>query len=234
MKVLFTTAIKYPMKRATILVLLLVFSFSVNETSAQHMSGKMRGGNRKQVIMPGLTINFNVLNVALYGPIVQLEAKLSGKSFLVPFIRYSYAGLASHYQWTNFEEDSKYDPSSIAAGIGYKHFMVLNNRKHYVYYGAFGEFLHEKGLHNIDPTTNYEYEQTRYALALYGNLGYRWNFRRTFYLSLGILPGVAFDIKNKGYYTTGASEGLEYGDFSKTTFTGMIDFSFGWKLMRGN
>lgn len=213
------------------LLTLLPFSLAFSQKVAKP-GNRMRGMNKKQVIMPGMTLNFNLLNAALYGPIVQLEAKLSGKSYIVPFIRYSYAGVISTYQWTNFEDDSEYDPTSIALGIGYKHFLPLTNRKHFVYYGFFGEYIHEAGLHNTyDP--KYEYEQIRHAVAVYGNLGYRWHSRKAFYISLGIMPGVAIDIKNKGYYTSGASEGLEYDDYSKTTFIGMIDFSFGWRIKRG-
>ena len=222
-------------KIGILLLFLLPFTVAFSQQLAKPLAkpgNRMRGMNKKQVVMPALTINFNLLNIALNGPIIQLEAKLAGKSFLVPFIRYSYAGIASTYDWTNFEDDSEYDPSSIAAGIGYKHFLVLNNRKNFVYYGAFGEYIHEKGLYNTYDA-RYEYEQIRHALALYGNLGYRWNIKRAFFMSLGILPGVAFDIKNKGYYTSGASEGLEYDDFSKISFIGMIDFSFGWRIKRG-
>jgi hypothetical protein len=223
-------------KRFTILLLLLLpFSVVFAQQLAKPIAkpgNRMRGMNKKQVIMPGMLINFNLLDIALYGPIVQLEAKLSGRSYIVPFIRYSYLGVASTYQWTNFEDDSEYDPTSISAGVGYKRFLPMTNRKHFVYYGVFGEYIHEKGLHNTYDE-RYEYEQIRDAAAIYGNLGYRWNLRRAFFINLGILPGVAFDIKNKGYYTSGASEGLEYDDFSKISFIGMIDFSFGWRIKRG-
>lgn len=188
------------------------------------------GMPKKKVYMPGMMMNVNLLNAALYGPIVQLEAKLSGTAFLVPFLRYSYAGVASTYEWTNFEDDSQYDPSSVAGGIGYKKFRPLTKRKNFIYYGAFGEFIHEKGLHNMG--SEYEYRQTRIAVAAYGNLGYRWDFKRGMNMSLGILPGFAFDIENEGLYNTGASEGLPFGDYKKNRFTGMIDFSLGWRLKR--
>lgn len=219
------------MKKVFALLVALSLASLHTQSFSQHMSGKMRGANKKQVIMPAMTINFNLLNIALYGPMVQLEAKLGGKSFLVPFIRYSYAGVISTYQWTNFEDDSQYDPASIAGGLGYKAFLPLSNRKHFLYYGAFGEFIHEKGLHNMG--TEYEYRQKRLAVAVYGNLGYRWNLKKSFYLNLGIMPGIAFDIENEGLYNTGASEGLLYGDYKKNQFIGMIDFSFGWRIKRG-
>lgn len=219
------------MKGITLLIFILLLVAQSQLSFSQHMGGKMRGMNKKQAFMPALSINFNLLNVALYGPIVQMEVKLVEKSFLIPFVRYSYAGLLSTYQWTNFDDDSQYNPSSIAAGIGYKGFLVLSNRKHFIYYGAFGEFIHEKGLHNMN--SDDEYRQTRLAAAIYGNMGYRWNFNRNFYLNLGIMPGFAFDVKNEGIYNTGASDGLTYDDFKKNQFIGVVDFSFGWYLKRG-
>jgi hypothetical protein len=223
-----------PMKKKTGILLLLLLSFTIafSQQLAKPIAkpgNRMRGMNKKQVIMPALVVNFNLLNAALYGPIIQLEAKLKGKSFLVPFLRYSYAGVVSQYEWTNFEDDSEYDPSSIAGGLGFKHFLTLSSRKAFAYYGVFGEYIHEKGLHDTYDA-RYEYEQIRNAAALYGNLGYRWNMRRGFHVDLGIMPGVAFDIKNEGTYT---QSGGPKDDFSEISFTGMVELSFGWRLKRG-
>jgi len=88
-------------KIGILLLFLLPFTVAFSQQLAKPLAkpgNRMRGMNKKQVVMPALTINFNLLNIALNGPIIQLEAKLAGKSFLVPFIRYSYAVIASTYE----------------------------------------------------------------------------------------------------------------------------------------
>ncbi len=217
------------MNRQSVTLFLLILLFGTSPLLSQNYNKSSLA--RKKLNIPGLTLNINPVGAALYGPIVQAEIKLTNPIALVPWIRYSYAGMVSTYQWTNFENDSEYSPSSVAVGLGLKKFISAKPRKNNVYYGGAVEFIHEKGLHNTyDP--RYEYEQIRYAAAAYGNVGYRWKFKRSFYLNLGILPGVAFDIKNKGYYSQGASEGLEYDDYSTISFIGQIDCSFGWDLQR--
>jgi len=218
------------MKKAATCLLILAFIAICHQSHSQPSN---RPGSilKKKVELSGFTMNFNLIGVALYGPIIQAEFKLASRFFLVPMLRYSYAGIASQYEWTNFEDDSKYYPSSIAGGIGLKAFIPVKSKRQLIYYGIFGEFIHEKGLYNMN--TNYEYERTRMAVAVYGNLGYRWNFKRNFYIDLGILPGIAFDLKNEGLYHTGASSGLPFpGIVKKNRFIGMIDFAFGWNLKR--
>ena len=217
------------MKKSIVFSLLVSVLLTCPDMFSQ-MPGRKVGASKSRVTMPAFTMNFNLLNAALYGPIIQAEIKLDGTSFLVPWVRYSYAGLASHWEWTNFEDDSEFYPTGIGVGAGYKAFLPINRKGRFIYYGGFGEFIYEKGLRNMG--TEYEYVQTRLAAAVYGNLGYRWSFKRSFYLNLGILPGFAFDIKNEGLYNTGASEGLLYDDYKKNRFIGMIDFSFGWNLRR--
>lgn len=216
------------MKRA-ILLLSLLISFLLSPAAFSQM--KQSKLTKKKVHIPAISMNFNLLGIALYGPTIQMEIRLTDPYCIVPFIRYSYAGVISTYQWTNFESDMEYYPTSIAGGIGFKGYKAVTPRRNWMYYGGFGEFIHEDGLKDIDSKN--EYEQIRNAVAVYGNLGYRWNFKRNFFVNLGILPGIAFDIENKGYYAKGASEGLEYKDFQAVSFIGMIDFSFGWRIKRG-
>jgi hypothetical protein len=182
--------------------------------------------------IPIVAMSLNLAGFAMYGPVLQIDFKFKHPFCLTPWIRYSYAGALSTYQWTNFESDSEYDPTSLAVGLELKRFLVTSSRKTYIYYGGAAEFIHDKGLHNIDPDYNYEYEQIRYAIAAYANLGYRFKMGKAFFVNLGIMPGVAFDIKNKGYYTKGASEGLEYDSFEKIKFIGMIECSLGWEVYK--
>jgi hypothetical protein len=180
----------------------------------------------KESNLPAWTFNINLLDIALYGPIIQMEFKISNRGYLVPWLRYSYAGLVSQYNWTNFEDDAAYDPVSTAIGIGYKKFIPGDKNLQNVFWGFFGEFIYEKGMKNTG--SDYEFEQTRTAVAAYLNVGYRWKSKRNFYWSLGVLPGYYYDLKNEGIYSN--SGGPYPEDFKKNGLTGMIDFSFGWNF----
>jgi hypothetical protein len=216
------------MKKAVTCLLIIVFTVLCHDSFSQP-NKRSRSILKRDLELSVFTMNFNLLGLALYGPVIQAEFKVADQLFVVPWFRYSYAGIASQYEWTNFEDDSKYYPSSLALGLGVKAFIFIKSKRQMVYYGGFGEFIHEKGLYNMN--TNYEYERTRLAIAVYGNLGYRWTSKRNFYFDLGILPGFAFDIKNEGLYHTGASEGLPYpGIQKKNRVVGMIDCAFGWNL----
>jgi hypothetical protein len=177
--------------------------------------------------LPVITWNLNPVGIALYGPILQVEFKVSNKCFIVPWIRYSYAGLVSTYQWTNFESDQKYDPSSIAFALGFKKFLPGDKSLQNIYYGFFAEYSHESGLHDTQ-TSGYEYKQTRDAIVIYGNLGYRYHSKKNFFYSLGILPGFSYDLKNENIYT--GSGGPKDVPVNKYRFIGMLDVSFGWNI----
>jgi hypothetical protein len=215
------------MKRALpflVFFAILVFSQPVlgqKKTMRQRIDSIFRN---KEANLPSFTFNINPVGFGLYGPIIETEFKVANRGYFVPWFRYSYAGVVSQYQWTNFESDSKYDPISCAIGAGYKSFIPGDNMLQLIYYGFFGEFIYETGDQNIG--SDYEYEQTRMGVAAYLNVGYRWKSKRNFYLSLGILPGYIYDLKNEGTYLN--SGGPVPDIAKKNRFTGMIDFSFGW------
>jgi hypothetical protein len=215
-------------KTATRILIFLLIAFF--HQSYSQVSDRMDSIYRnKGADLPAWTVNFNLVGVAFYGPIIQMEFRVANRSYVVPWIRYSYAGAISQYQWTNFEDFNKYDPSSVAIAAGYKTFIPGDKNRQLIYYGFFGEFIHEKGLHNTDEH-NEEYEQIRNAVAVYLNVGYRWQSKRNFYLSLGILPGFAYDIKNEGTFTV--SQGPVPGINKEYRFIGMIDMAFGWNFYR--
>jgi hypothetical protein len=215
------------MKKTASRLLILVFIALMHQSYSQ-VSERMDSIYRnKGADLPAYTINFNLVGVAFYGPIIQMEFRVANRSYIVPWIRYSYAGVVSQYQWTNFEDFNKYDPSSFGIAVGYKTFIPGDVNRQLIYWGFFGEFIHEKGLHNTDEH-NEEYEQTRMAAAIYANVGYRWKSKRNFYISLGILPGFAYDLKNESIYTV--SQGPVPGSSKQNRFIGMIDMAFGWNF----
>jgi len=216
------------MKKAASFLLLITF-FALAYPSFSQVSERMDSIYRnKEANLPAWTFNINLLDIALYGPIIQVEFKISNRGYLVPWLRYNYAGFVSQYNFTNFEEDAKFDASSVSLALGYKKFIPGDENKQLIYWGFFGEFIHEKGMQNMN--SDYEYEQSRLAAAVYANVGYRWKSKRNFYWSLGVLPGYAYDFKNEALYTN--SGGPVPGDFKKHHLVGMIDFSFGWNFER--
>jgi len=209
-------------------ICLLIFAFiGLTMLSYSQPSVSSKSIFKKSANLPSFSMNFNLVGIALYGPIIKAEFKVADRLFVAPMIRYSYAGVVSTYEWTNFEDISEYYPSSIALGAGLKAFITVRTNKKYIYYGLFGEYIHEKGLHDTDEP-NFEYEQTRTAVAVYGNLGYRMNSKRNFYLDLGILPGYAIDLKNEGTFT--GSQGPVSTVEKKNRFIGMFDIAFGWNF----
>lgn len=218
------------MKRTIVFLSLIFLLFEGSPAFSQHKYNN--NITRKKGNIPNATLDINLLDAAMYGPIIAMEFKISHPNVIMPWFRYSYAGVLSQYQWTNFDSTSKYSPTSLALGLEYKRYLMTSSRNTQIYYGPAIEMIHEKGLHNIDPQYDYEYEQIRWAIAGYVNFGYKFKFKNNFFMNLGILPGVAFDIKNTGYYTTGASEGLEYDTFNSISFIGMIDFAFGWEISK--
>ena len=216
------------MKKTTLCLLILAFTTLFNQAYSQKTQSQTADSIAANRVaqLPAWTLNINLLDIALYGPVIQMEFKISNRGYLVPWLRYSYGGIVSQYNWTNFEDDAEFDPISTAFGLGYKKFIPGDKNLQHIFWGGFGEFIYEKGMKNMG--SDYEYEQTRTALAVYLNVGYRWNSQKNFYWSLGVLPGFYYDLKNEGTFTN--SGGPYQEDFKKATFTGMIDFSFGWNF----
>ncbi len=217
------------MKNSAKFFLILAF-IALSQQSFSQVSERMDSIYRnKEANLPAWTFNINLVDIALYGPVIQMEFKITNRGYLVPWIRYSYAGVVSQYNWTNFEDYNKFNPVSTAIALGYKKFIPGDRNLQHIYWGLFGEFVYEKGLKDTD-VPSYEYEQTRTAVVGYINVGYRWKSRRNFYWSLGVLPGFSYDLSNEAIYTD--SGGPVPGDYKKYGLTGMIDFSFGWNFER--
>ena len=214
---------------ALTLLIATLLTLSYNANSQGGVSERMDSIYRnKEANLPAWTLNFNLADIVLYGPIFQIEFKISNRGYLVPWLRYSYAGMVSQYNWTNFDDYNKFDPVSTGIALGYKKFIPGDQNRHHMYWGFFGEFIYEKGLKDTDVPA-YEYEQTRTAAAAYVNVGYRWKSRRNFYLSLGVLPGFAYNFQYDKIYTESGGP-VPGSEPDKYNFIGIIDFSCGWNF----
>jgi hypothetical protein len=180
------------------------------------------------VSWPAAAINFNMLGLAQTGPVVQLDIHLGHGLYLVPSLRYNYLGYASHNLFTFFESDSKYSPAAYGLGIGVRHFFALQKKDNLVFVGLFGEYSHDIVSYNLD--SQWESERIRNAVSVVANIGYRWWFRKGFFVHLGIYGGLSFELKDESRYLLGAYKGDLEKDYKNTPFVGLIDFTFGWNL----
>jgi hypothetical protein len=169
-----------------------------------------------------------MLGLAQAGPTLQVDIHLVKGLYLVPSLRYNYLGYANHHLFTFFEDDSEYSPASFGAGLGIRHFFALQSKNRLVFAGLFGEYSHDKASYNLG--SSWESERTRNAVNVLANIGYRWWFRKDFFLHLSAYGGLSFELVDESLYLLGAYKGDMEKDYKGTTFVGVIDLTFGWNL----
>ena len=231
-------------KRFFILPALLLAMFSTSLSQDMVLSSEIfsvyapdRPGSTREIYReprwvswPGSAISFNLLGVAQAGPVIQMDIHLNRGLYLVPTLRYNYLGYASHHLMTSYDSDSmKYQPASFAAGLGIRHFFALQQKNRLVFVGLFGEYSTDKASYNLDEPA-WESERVRQAVNVVANIGYRWWFKKDFFLQLGVYGGISFEITDESRYLHGAYKGDLEKDFRNSPFVGLIDFSFGWNL----
>ena len=199
------------------------------EANSQHsLSLEYPATGIKKPSWPAATFQFNPLGFAMLGPVFQFEFNATGGMFIVPSLRYGYAGWVSHQTWTRSESDSKYSPLAIGLGVGIRQFFQVQKRGRAIYVGGFAEYSYDQARHNID--TDWESEQVHHGISVLANVGYRHWFRRSFFLQLGVYAGPSFDLKNESVYITGPEEGYIEKDSKGIWFVPLIDFALGWNL----
>ncbi|MEP1034111.1 hypothetical protein [Ekhidna sp.] len=166
------------------------------------------------------SININPLGLLQFGPIIQYEGKIGSSSYVVPYFRYAYAGVATHAIWTEFEEDNELSAGSAAIGLGFKGFTSSDNS---LYYGGLLDYSWTTARYNIGQTSETEEKATN--LGVISNFGYRWRSRGSSYINLGLLAGAAFTLKDEERYV---SDGSLLSQDEDITIFAMIEFSFGW------
>jgi hypothetical protein len=150
--------------------------------------------------------------------------------YIVPTLRYNYAGLASHHLMTSYDSDSmRYSPAGFGAGLGVRHFFALQKKNQLVFVGLFGEYSSDRASYNLDEA-QWESERNRQAVNVLANVGYRWWFKKGFFLHVAGYGGISFEMKDESRYLHGAYEGDLEKDFKNAPFVGLVDFSFGWNL----
>ena len=171
--------------------------------------------------LPKASIQVNPLGLLQFGPIIQYETRISDKGYLVPYFRYAFAGLLTHVVWTGLGGDDYLSPASAALGLGLRNFAQPNG--HSWYYSVLADLSWTTA--NYDVGWQYETQEKATNLALILNPGYRWRKPGGNNLSVGLLTGVGFTLKDEERYV---SDGSLYGSYNDIAFFGMLELSFGW------
>jgi hypothetical protein len=107
----------------------------------------------------------------------------------------------------------------------------MQKKNQLVFVGLFAEYAVDKATYNgEDAEGRFESERTRQAVSVVANVGYRWWFKKSFFIHLGIYGGLSFELKDESRYLNGALKGDLENDFKNTPFVGLIDASIGWNF----
>ncbi len=143
-------------------------------------------------------LHLNVLGPLTFGPVLNLEFKITPKTYLMYHIRYGYLGLFTHKAYKIEGMDKKIlklSPLNIGVGTGFKHFFAAGQK------GAFYTGLEVEfscgGSHFDQLDDIRSWRQKDAALNFSGNFGYRWINASDWILNIGILPFVSKKIKNE-------------------------------------
>ncbi|MEP1094242.1 MAG: hypothetical protein ABJG78_03995 [Cyclobacteriaceae bacterium] len=180
--------------------------------------------NSSESDFPQSSFNVNPLGFLQFGPIFQYESKIGPTTYIVPYFRYAFAGVATHLVWTAFEEDSELSASTAAVGVGVKSFASSGDSW---YYGGILDFAWATARYDVSQPDATEEKAT--SLGLVSNFGYRWRSDHGTYVNVGLLAGASFDLKDEERFI---STGELYSDNSAVGIFGMLELSFGWESKR--
>ncbi len=166
-----------------------------------------------------------------FGPHVGFEIGAGPNSFIDVHYRHSAFGLIYDLVATEgFNWDMKM--GSGAAGAGFKQYLAFHNLSHRLYLGASFDFGWS-GVRNIDEDyPNEEWETIANLLFVAGHAGWLWRFDGPFNLGLGLLFGVAIEVKNEKEFAKDYPYEKEQPD--KKVYPGgglqvLLNFEFGEK-----
>jgi hypothetical protein len=196
-----------------------VFVFKMSEI--EKITKELAGSGAGQVQpMKALDLLVNPLGFLQFGPVVQLDFRITPALYGNAHVRLHGLGLLSHLIL-----DSEPQYYAFAVGGGVRYFFVSQYVPHAPYVGFIAEFGYNPYFGDVD--TAYEYEGTSLYLTFVANGGYRWRFG-TFILQVGAYAGVSPTISSQWHYLSTPSVSRE-GDLT-TVFFGMLELSIGWEL----
>ncbi len=145
------------------------------------------------------------LGALFFGPHIGCEIGVGPNSFIDVHYRHSAFGLIYDAIATeSFYYDMKM--GSGAAGSGFKHYLAFRNLPHRLYLGGSFDFGWS-GIKNVDEDyPNEKWETFANLLFFAGHAGWLWRFDGPFNLGLGLLFGVAIEVKDEKEYAPGYPE----------------------------
>lgn len=195
-------------------ILFFVFTISL---AAHGQNSSSKSGDP----LPLRTINFNPLGFLQFGPILQLEYKVSKQGYFAPHVRLPYLGLLYHVINAEDRGTVTLSPAALGIGAGYKHFFPTEKGAWY----AGGALEYSLGSSKGDDGK--EWKSKFSNIALMSNGGFRWRFpqsKRS--ISVGAYAGLYSALSDNWWYVTTPSKKT---DERSTSALVMLELSFGFE-----
>lgn len=185
--------------------------------------------NEPKSSMGKFMVYIDPLGGLFFGPHIGCEIGVGANSFIDVHYRHSAFGLIYDAIAT---ESFYYDMKMVsgAAGAGFKQYLIIGNMPHRLYLGGSFDFGWG-GIKNVDEEyPNEDWETFANLLFFAGHAGWLWRFDGPFNLGLGLLFGVAIEVKNEKEFN--ANYPYEEKQPDKRVFPGgglqlLLNFEFG-------
>ncbi len=155
-----------------------------------------------------------------FGPIVELEFRLSPGLYMGVHLRFHGLGLLTHLIDINYPEIW-----GIAGGAGMRYFLMAGGAPEGFFVGGVVEVGYNGYYDNVgDPS---EFHGSSVFLVTAANGGFRWRFGN-FIVEVGAYAGVAPTLYSRYSYDSAPSVMIDGNKL--ITFFGMAELSIGWAL----
>ncbi len=163
----------------------------------------------------------NPLGFLQFGPMVDLEFKVTPKLYALAHLRLQGLGLLAHI--LAYDEMAYW---STAVGGGVRYFFTSEGTPNAPYVGFAGEIGYNPYYGDLAyPLSAYHGSAVYFTVAANG--GYRWRFEK-FIVNVGGYLGVAPTVFSQWSYD--AAPSVMYDGTLDTTFVAMVELSIGWAL----
>ena len=197
-----------------------VFKMSEVEKIVREPASSSRGTGRAVPPMAASYVVVNPLGIVEFGPMVDLELRLSPKLYALAHVRFQGLGLLAH-----LISSDVIAYWSTAVGTGVRYFFTTPATPNAPYLGAavevgYNPYSGDKGYVSA-------YHGSSVYVTIAANGGYRWRFDN-FIVNVGGYLGVAPTVYSQYSYDTAPS--VMYDGTLDTTFVAMAEVSVGWAL----
>lgn len=201
-----------------------VFVFKISEiekiTKESSASSKTASEKGPTTPMDASYLIINPLGLLQYGPMVDLEFRITPKLYGIAHIRLQGLGLLAHILAT---DEMAYWSSAVGTGVRY--FFTQSGTPNAPYVGFAAEVGYNPYYGNVGYTD--EYKGSAVYLTFAANGGFRWRFNN-FVVNVGGYLGAAPTIYSEWAYVK--SPDVKQPGILDTTFVAMAELSIGWAL----